>query len=172
MLSELTVMNDVAKILSTLNGDEQRRVIVWLTDYFGILDDDYSDYDFAAMDSLEPQAFTEYEADDEPVAEEAPDTFESFYNLVAPKTAIQKIVTAAHWLENKDGKEAWKSFEVNKLLKSVDVKVTSVSGTLGLEEKKDQPLVEVLQKSGDSMQARKTFRLSDAGRSFIEDRIA
>ncbi|MBR1830289.1 MAG: hypothetical protein IJ781_12475 [Atopobiaceae bacterium] len=170
MLGELTVMNDVAKILATLNGDERRRVIVWLTDYFGILEDDLTEYDFDAM-PFEAPTFEEYEVEEAP-AEEAPDTFESFYATVAPKTAIQKIVTAAHWLETKDGKESWKSFEINKLLKSIDVKVTSVSGTLGLEEKKDQPLVEVLQKSGDSMQARKTFRLSEAGYAFVSNRLS
>ena len=175
MLSELTVMNDVAKILATLTNDEQRRVIVWLTDYFGILDDDIDGYDFdfsvdADNGDLEVSDAEPEVEEDQPA--QAPDTFASFYELVAPKTAIQKIVTAAYWLESKDAKEFWKSFEVNKLLKSVDVKVTSVSGTLGLEEKKDAPLVDVLQKSGDSMQARKTFRLSDEGRSFIEGRIA
>ena len=171
MLNELSVMNDVAKILATLDGDERRRVIVWLTDYFGILEDDLDSYDFAALDSYEPQTEETFEDVEEPVEDEEPDTFESFYARVAPKTAIQKIVTAAHWIETKDGKESWKSFEVNKLLKSIDVKVTSVSGTLGLEEKKDAPLIEVLQKSGDSMQARKTFRLSESGYAFVADRL-
>lgn len=177
MLNELTVMNDVAKILESLNGDERRRVIIWLTDFFGILDDDIDDYDIDFETGL-PISFSANDdetvgetLEDAPSFEPEPDTFSTFFDKVAPKTAIQKIVTSAYWLETRDGKDFWKSFEINKLLKSIDIKVTSVSGTLGLEGKKDEPLVETLQKSGDSMQARKTFKLTEAGRDFVEGRL-
>ena len=184
MIQELTVMNDVAEILNPLSKDERRRVVLWLLDYFAIYEDDFLDImdddDFAYGDApatsydaptYEDDEVEEVEEEEEP-AEPEPLTFATLYEQVAPKTAIQKIATAAWWLETQEGKDAWKSFEVNKLLKSIDVKVSSVSGTLAIEGKKDDPLVATLAKSGDSMQSRKTFRLSDAGMAFVGDRLA
>ncbi len=177
MLNELVVMNDVVKILQPLTRDERRRVIDWLADYLDVYEDDFdfsnatfvevtddqSDEDMFEEDSSEGQ----YE-----VEEAAPETFEALFERVSPKTAIQKIVTSAYWLENNEGKDSWTSFQANKLLKSLDVKISSVSGTLAIESKKELPLIVVLEKSGDSMQSRKTFRLSDAGFNYVESRLA
>ena len=178
MLYELTVLNDIAKIMEPLKKDEQRRILMWLEDYFGIYDEDefgFSDDDveieptkvFVIEDDVIDDEY-EDEAEDEP--EE--NTLESFFDKAHPKTAIQKIVCAAYWIETEQNKDSWKSFEVNKLLKSLDIKVSSVSGTLALEAKKDDPMIVVLDKSSDSMQGRKTFRLSDTGYAFVNGRIA
>ena len=188
LLNELHVMSTVAEIMAPLRRDERRRVIEWLSDYFNVygeelvLAEDLSEIVDAPEAGVtivseeveeEPEAEAEAEVEyEEPAVEEAaPLAFESFYAQVAPKTAIQKIVTAAYWLETQEGKESWKSFEVNKHLKSIGVKVTSVSGTLAIDAKKPSPLTVVLEKSGGSMQSRKTFALSVEGQQFIEDRL-
>lgn len=166
MLNELKVLNDVCGILSALSKDEQRRSLEWLMDYFDIYDRDFDFDDFYDGEFDVSNDFADSSTADAPL------TFEGVYNKVEPKTAIQKIVTAAWWLERQEGKESWKSFEVNKLLKSLDVKISSVSGTLAIENKKDDSMIVVLEKSGDSMQARKTFRLSDSGYAFVDGRLA
>lgn len=174
--NELMVMNSIADTMMPLNKDEQRRVLNWLEDYFGIYDDE----DMLPLDSdvvvIEPTAaeYVEDEVVDEAetaAAEPEVLTLPAYFEQVAPKTAIQKIVTAAYWLDTEEGKATWKSFEVNKLLKSLGIKVSSVSGTLALEAKKDDPMIVVLDKSSDSMQGRKTFRLSEAGFAFVENRL-
>lgn len=181
ILNELAVLNSVADEMKSLTRDEQRRVVLWLADYYGVYDDEYDVReldDEDVVDFSEPVTVVitdepEAEVEVAPEVEAAPEslTFAGFYEKVAPKTAIQKIVTAAYWLETQDGKESWKSFEVNKLLKSIDVKLSSVSGTLAIDAKKDSPLIVVLDKSGDSMQSRKTFALSAVGQQFVEDRL-
>lgn len=172
MLNELKVLNEVADILRDLNKGEQRRTLEWLLDYFDVYDEGLLENAYVLTEEDDVVDFSD--EDYEPEAEEAPvdSDFETLFAKVAPKTAIQKIVTAAWWLETKEGKDSWKSFEVNKLLKSIDIKVSSVSGTLAIEGKKEDSKIVVLEKSGDSMQARKTFRLSDAGFKFVEDRMA
>ena len=167
MLKELEAMNQVAASLADFSKDEQRRIIVWLADFFDIYDDALFD-----IDEYLDEDGTFIGSDAAALADDAPLTWEQFYERVAPKTAIQKIVTAGYWLETEEGKEFWKSFETNKLLKALDVKVSSVSGTLALDSKKDEPLTETLSKSGDSMQARKTFRLSDKGKAWVEEHLA
>ena len=178
MLYELSVLNDLAKIMEPLKKDEQRRILTWLEDYFDIYDDDDLGFAVDDMEIAPTRMFVVEEDDDdddatdEASAEPEEETLESFFDKVHPKTAIQKIVSAAWWLENDQNKESWKSFEVNKLLKSLDIKISSVSGTLAIEAKKESPMIVVLDKSSDSMQGRKTFRLSDTGYAFVNGRIA
>ena len=172
MLNELVVINDLVQVLNPLAADEQRRVINWLADYFGIYDDEFAFDGASLVEVADLDEADDGEAVDAADAEPAADTFETFLARVNPKTAIQKIVTSAYWLETKEGKDSWTSFQANKLLKSLDIKISSVSGTLAIEGKKDNPMVSVLDKSGDSMQSRKTFRLSDAGLAFVESRLS
>lgn len=184
MLNELVVLNDVAELMSSLTKGEQRRIVAWLEDYFGTLEFDDDEFDAPTVvvelnddEVVENDAVAEdedeaYEAEaDEAPAEAGPLTIEGLFEQVAPKTAIQKIVTAAYWLDVEEDKATWKSFEVNKLLKSLGYKLSSVSGTLAIESKKPEPMVIVQDKSTDSMQGRKTFRLSEAGLNFVEDRL-
>ena len=77
---------------------------------------------------------------------------------------------AGYWLQTQDGAESWKASEVNKLLKSIDVKVSSISIVLTNAVKAKMPLVEQLARLGDSERSRKTFRLTSAGTSYVEDR--
>lgn len=179
MYRELTVMNEVASIMSALNTDEQRRVVRWLEDFFDVYDEYAPLY---TTDEAEADApvivLADAETDEADVAEAteeeaapAPMTFNDFYAQVAPNTAIQKIVTAAYWLETRRKSDVWTSFQANKLLKSIDVVISSVSGTLSIEQKKAVPMIDVIQKDGDSMQSRKNFRLADAGIAFVEGRL-
>ncbi len=179
MYRELTVMNEVASIMSALNTDEQRRVVRWLEDFFDVYDEYAPLY---TTDEAEADApvivIADAETDEADVAEAteeeaapAPMTFNDFYAQVAPNTAIQKIVTAAYWLETRRKSDVWTSFQANKLLKSIDVVISSVSGTLSIEQKKAVPMIDVIQKDGDSMQSRKNFRLADAGIAFVEGRL-
>lgn len=175
---EFTVIATVAEELSTLDKGGIRRALDWLADYFDVYDEAGAiiaptapiaaiEFAEAAEDWAEDDV-AEDEAED---ASSEPETFADFYALIAPKTAIQKAVTAAYWLQNNDGLMSWKSFEVNKLLRQNDVKLSSISGTLALDEKKDVPMVQQVARSGDSMQSRKTFVLSDAGVAFVEGRM-
>lgn len=176
LLRELEVMNELVTVFDGLDKGELRRIIAWLEDYFDVYEEecicaDAPESDENIAETAEGLPYDEADNEDHLGSSSEPQDFEDLYNRVSPKTAIQKIVTAAYWLETHDEKDSWKSFEANKLLKSLGIKVSSVSGTLALESKKDIPFVELLAKSGDSMQARKTFRLSDAGVTFVEGRM-
>ena len=174
LLNELSVISSIVETMSGLTTAEQRRVLVWLEDYFGVFSEMAEGDVVTIVEPAYEDASDEYDAvefEDELAGEPSVDTFEGLFAQVAPKTAIQKICCAAYWLETQENHDSWKSFEVNKLLKSIDVKLSSVSGTLAIDSKKDTPLVVTLGKSGDSIQGRKTFRLSDAGLQFVESRL-
>lgn len=174
-MNELTLIGEIAEQLSALDTGGIRRALAWLEDYFDVYNELIDDEDADIIEIVEeaPAEAPAADDDDAEPAEEpaAPATFADFFAAVAPKTAIQKAVTAAYWLQVVEGNATWKSFDVNKILRQIDVKLSSISGTLAIEEKKETPLVTQLAKSGDSMQARKTFSLTDAGIAFVEDRI-
>jgi len=187
-IRELTVMNEVAKLMKPLSKNEARRVIAWLAEYFDPAEADVvmgdGDYEGAPLTITIAEAAPAQQDDDGDLAQdddlaedleaapevEEPDTFETFYANIAPKTVIQKALTAAYWLETEDEMYSWRSHDITKILGSIGVKVNALSAALAIAEKKEEPLVELMSKSGDSMQARKTFRLAEAGRAWVAAR--
>lgn len=183
-LPELAVMQDIAGLVSSLTQAEKKRVAVWLSEYVQqdseVLTRSTVDAS-AIIDANQTDVWVDDAADafpsDEAVAEDADDAtaFESFdalYAKVAPAKGAQKAATAAWWLEDMGGQQSWTAFEVNKLLKSIDVKVSSISIVLTNAVKADGALVEELGRSGDGTRSRKAFRLTEAGREYVQARLA
>ena len=98
-------------------------------------------------------------------------TFAELYEAVGPAKGAQKATVAGYWLESRQGQQSWKASEVNKLLKSIDVRVSSMSIVLTNAVKAASPLVVELSRLGDSERSRKTFRLSELGTAYVEDAI-
>lgn len=103
--------------------------------------------------------------------QEPPDpreSFEALFAAVAPKTNGQKAVVAAWWLERYDGLESWTTRDVNKQLQTLGMHVPSLSIVLSNETKAKGPKVAMLDKQGASIQARKSFVLTQAGVDYVE----
>ena len=165
VLPELEVMQKIADAVDGLTMAQKARVAAWLSVY--VTDED----------AVEPAVVVEEPHDVEApeLEEESPKTFDTFAELleaVAPKTAMQKVTVAAYWMQTTQNKQVWKASEANKLLKSADVKVSSISIVLTNGVKSKEPLAMVVSRSGDSSRSRKTFALTDAGIAYVEDRIA
>lgn len=170
VLPELNAMQQIATIVSELTPAERKRVAAWLSEYAA-----QEDEPVAAPAEDEPDAAPEEPAEDaeqtETPAGQQPATFAELYEAVAPKKGAQKAVAAAYWLEVRQGQQSWKASEVNKLLKSIDVKVSSVSIVLTNAVKAKDPLVIELARLGDSERSRKTFRLSESGLAYVESQL-
>ena len=116
----------------------------------------------------EPEGADEAE---DPATDGSFSTFSQFYDYINPKTARQKIATAGWWLEEQDGMESWRTFDVTKMLKEIGRPLGYVSGTLNQELRREDPIVDVMARSGESMQSHKAFALSQFGRAFIQGRL-
>ena len=165
---EFNAMQQIASITSNLTSQERMRVAAWFLEYAAQVNDaglvDTREDEVAAAATYttpEPE-----EAVQKPVAS----TFAELYAAVSPKTGAQKAAVAGYWLQTQDGADSWKASEVNKLLKSIDVKVSSISIVLTNAVKAKKPLVEQLARLGDSERSRKTFRLTSVGTTYVEDR--
>ncbi len=162
VLTELSAMQAIAEIVSDLTPAERRHVAAWFSAY--------------AAEETEPVADASVvapaEVQDTPAAAgiDGIRTFAELLDAVAPKTGAQKAAVAGWWLEHREQHESWKASEVNKLLKSADVKVSSISIVLTNAVKATNPLMEELARLGDGERSRKTFRLTAAGIAYVQDR--
>lgn len=163
ILAELNAMQQIADVVEALTPAERRRVAAWFAEY--------------ATQADLPARPTDVELDaadattDDDAVPQTFDTFGALYEAVAPKTGAQKAAVAGYWMELR-GQESWKASEVNKLLKQIDVKVSSISIVLTNAVKAADPMIEQLARLGDGERSRKTFRLTDKGTAFVEDRLA
>lgn len=111
---------------------------------------------------------------DDSQAEREDEWFESFaelYELVAPRTARQKVATAAWWLEECEGRRSWKSSDVSGILDEIERPLRYISTTIAHERQREDPLVERIAGSDGSMGGQGKFHLSQFGRAFVEARV-
>ncbi len=166
---EFNAMQQIASITSNLTSQERMRVAAWFLEY-AAQDNDAADFVGARKDEVAATATYVTPEPEEAVQKPVASTFAEPYAAVSPKTGAQKAAVAGYWLQTQDGAESWKASEVNKLLKSIDVKVSSISIVLTNAVKAKTPLVEQLARLGEGERSRKTFRLTSAGTSYVEDR--
>ena len=196
VLPELNAMQQIAEATGMLTPAERRRVAVWFTEY--VAQDNTATTEAAIATAqpaseddtvVEPNSLPAATPAEGPVptpepnamepeeiypATDTPDytTFAELYEAVAPKKGAQKAAVAGWWLEMKQGQQSWKASEVNKLLKSIDVHVSSMSIVLTNAVKARNPLMVELARLGDGERSRKTFCLSEAGFAYVEGALA
>jgi hypothetical protein len=136
LMPELEAITSAIDLLQPLTPDARSRVLAWLDDYFK----HHSDYELsptpetvktenaiAAHDQIEmsqvgvDELYSSTSIEEEPIEnyEESFDSFEQFYDYIAPKTARQKVATTGWWLEFEEGKASWRTFDITKALKNI-----------------------------------------------------
>ena len=168
ILPEFIAMQAIVDAIADLSELEKRRVAAWLVDYTAQETSSRTDTNEtnSQVDTSTHGSIEEGAIGPEPIS-----SFPELYDAVAAKTGAQKAVVAGYWLEKYEGHDSWKASEVNKLLKSIDVKVSSISIVLANAVKAAQPMVTELGRLGEGQRSRKTFRLNEAGVAFVENRL-
>ena len=196
LLREIEAMDSLSAILLPLTQDECRRVLMWAEARFaGIEDAQTSAPTPMTADSplsssaVSPQgsqilssssSFEDYAlVDDDDFEDGATDPeddgpaytdLSSFFAVVSPKTAIQKVATCAWWLEEQEGLPTWRTFDVTKSMKVMGMPMKYLSTTITQERKKDSPFVEQVSK-GEGQQGHGEYRLTSAGRTYVDERL-
>lgn len=155
---ELQVMQDAAAGLANLPEEARHRVIRWLADRFGT--------------ALSPPVNRISERS-EPNSAGEPDThehFADFYHAVGPVTDKEKAVTAAYWV-NRQGNPQFPSQEINSMLKDLGHGVSNITDALSTAMREKPALILQLKKSGTSRQARKLYKITDAGIKWVDAKL-
>lgn len=169
---EVEAMGTTSKALGGLDEAAQARVIRWLAERYGIV-----------LSATKPRRAgdsnlkdrEEDDADDD-VDLDGKDGFDHFaelYDASGASTHGDGMLVAAYWVQVLRGQDSFASLELNKLLKDLGHGVTGTSKVMTvLIGKKPAALILQLKKAGKTKQARKTYKLTDAGRKAVEQMIA
>ena len=167
-VSEFDAFKSVHDALEPLDDDARSRVVK-------------SVITLLAIDAhVQPTSEIEDEALDEPneasAVEVSKDTkqFSTFAELHAaanPGTNSDKALVAGYWLQICEGAESFTSQSANKELMHLGHKLANITSALTALKGTKPQLVLQLKKSGSSQQARKTYKLSEAGVSRVNEMI-
>lgn len=160
-ITELGAMQTIADALNPLDDGSRKRVFHWAHDFFNI--------DEGRVEAAPSSSMTL----EDPMLNSGSrfETFGELYSAVDPLTQEDKALTAAYWLQVVLDNESWQSADVQKELRELGYPLTNVADSLSSAVGKRPQRVIQLKKSGSSRQARKTFKLSDAGKRYIEERL-
>lgn len=86
-----------------------------------------------------------------------------------PEGTQDRILTVAYWLQELQGAEDFGSQPVNDSLKDMGHPVANITKELTRLMERAPQLVRQTEKSGRSRQARKRYRLTDAGRKRVQE---
>jgi predicted RecB family endonuclease len=169
---ELEVMGDVAGGLKKLSGDIDalRRVLQWASSAF--LPDGLPQSVTGTMRAQEAAdsfaASGTVEADTRRSFSSLPD----LYATVSPASDPARALVVGYWFQVMQGEQDLDGFQINKELKHLGHGVSNITTALSsLIERKPQLVIQT-RKSGNSKQARKRYRLTDAGVKAVERMLA
>jgi hypothetical protein len=172
---EIEAMGTVSKALGGLDEEVRGRVVRWAAERYGI------------TLGVAPRQQTGGgpggntgggELDDDELDQHADDDvsawnhFAELYHASGASTHPEGMLVAAYWVQVLKGQESFGSLELNKLLKDLGHGVTGTAKVMTTLIARKPALILQLKKSGKSQQARKTYKLTDAGKKAVEQMIA
>lgn len=173
---EIDAMGKVSKALSSLDEGARGRVIRWAAERYGL--------ELRSAPRRQPTTgddgggITDADEDNDDQTVPQPkstshtwDHFAELYEASGASTHPDGMLVAAYWVQVLKGQDSFGSFELNKLLKDLGRGVTGTAKVMSNLIAKKPALILQLKKSGKSQQARKTYRLTDAGKKAVEQMI-
>ena len=149
--SEVEAIGLVTAALAPLEPDQATRVLRWATERFGVAMSE----DPAMQDPAEA-------GDQEDGKPEFPD-FGSLYHRADPSTDAERALVGGYWVQNVRDTNPFTSYEVNKELKNLGFPVVNIARAFSTLLDGSPRLAMQVSKSSKAKQARKTYRLTDAG---------
>jgi hypothetical protein len=158
--AEIDAMKKVAEALTDLDEAACARVLNWA-------DERYRSIPRAAVKkAIEVQTENPHPETTAPTNEFA--DLADLYHKTSPKSDPEKALVVGYWLQVQENNTDLDSFRVNQELKGLGYPVGNITAAFtSLMERKPQ-LVMQTKKAGTSQQARKKYRLTDAGKKAVE----
>ena len=154
MQDELDTMRKVAQLLEPLDPTARSRIVGWVIGALNIQGVPRPDGGLTASKSTG----TVDTASDSTFS-----TFAEVFHAAAPKSEKEKALVAAYWIQRTSGVENFASQQVNTELKHIGYGVGNITDALSQLINERPSLVIQLKKEGSSKQARKIYKVTDAG---------
>lgn len=175
--NEIEAMRVVAKEHGGLKEEARVRVIRWVTEHYGITlgaSPRKQAVDREDRSTGGSEFEDSYDGSEVRVDDEAPTwkTFAELYEASNASTHPDGMLVAAYWVQVHDGRESFGSLELNNLLKDLGHGVTGTAKVMNTLIAKKPALILQLKKAGRTQQARKTYKMTEAGKKAVEQMIA
>lgn len=159
---EIDAMSTVSTALASLDEDARARVLRWAAERFGVNPSAARPIMGDGKDSAGSLASgRKIDVED----------FEHFAELFAqadPKSAVEKALVAAYWVQVHEGIDQWQSRRINSELKDLGHAIGNITDALTSSMNKKPQLIIQLKKSGSARQATKVYKVSAAGIDYVE----
>lgn len=178
--SEIEAMGKVADALGELEEDAQGRVLRWVAERYGVAlaPTRNNGGTGGGAGSVDPgdEDFAEDEENNGGSGENdgGPKQFEHFaelYDAASPTTDAEKALVASYWAQFISGKSSFGSRELNRDLKDLGHAVSAINRVMIQNMKKKPALILQVSRGGGSAQAQKKYKVSAAGKKWVEARL-
>ena len=169
-MSEITnhfeAFEAVHRILEPLDEEARSRVVQAVSALLGI---DSVVQPAPVIDNENPLVATMPGTNNE--EESSYSTFAELYDAADPGNNGEQALVAGYWLQECENAESFTAQLANRELANLGHKISNITSALGVLMESKPHLVLQLKKSGKSRQARKTYKLSKAGVTRVQEMI-
>jgi hypothetical protein len=169
--TETKAIGEIAGIVEALNEDQRGRVIRYILERFNIAG---ANLRTSIAGSSKPRPSPDNSEGTEQ-SETPPSEFADFASLVdacRPATESLKALAAGYWLQVCLGNQSFDGQSANKELKHLGHAVGNITRALSALMEQKPALVLQLRKSGNTKQARKMYKVTEAGIRNVKAMIA
>lgn len=170
LIAEAKALQEVVTSLKPLQADSVARVVRFVVDAYKItLAESAEARRSANREKTERKGIDEEKAD--PASRVAPSeykTFSDLYDAADPQTDQQKLLIAGYWLQTTTGGDGFMGTPANQLLRDLGHAVDRVPRTCNALASAKPVLVRQVQKQGSSRQARKIYKVTEAGKKAVD----
>lgn len=168
-LQELHAMKVVAEALSPLDAEATGRVIRWAAERFGNISLPRAGGQPVTL--LSSQTGTDGGIKSNAGSLARFEHLADLYGSVSPNTDAERALVAGYWFQYVEGMPDFGAQTINAALKDLGHQVSNITNAFAALKAQKPQLVVQLKKSGTSKQARKTYKLTVAGKGAVEAMI-
>jgi hypothetical protein len=163
MQKELEIMSRIAELLEPLDALARSRVLGWAIGAF----------DVQGLERMKAgSASGRPGGQNVSLSGEATfSTFAELFHAASPRSEKEKALVAAYWLQQSSGVDQFASQQLNTELKHIGYGVVNITDALNQLIGDRPSFVIQLTKSGSSKQARKTYKITDAGLRRVSEMV-
>ena len=162
---ELDAMQTLLGALEPLEPESRQRVMSWATGRFGL---EVPQARKPGGKVADPPSEDEETAAEKPAGAPTFATLGELFSAADPKTNGQKALVVGYWLQTSEGLPDLDAFRVNTELKHLGYGIANITTAMD-ELKGSKPALAIqLKKSGSSRQARKKYKVTEAGIKAVE----
>jgi hypothetical protein len=158
---EIAAIQVIATALASLDSEATLRVLAWANKRFGLSAGSSSTNRGVTSENIQENGFGSAGFND--LAE--------LYNAASPSTDAEKALVTGYWFQFHDGVADFGAQTINTALKHLGQGVSNITTAFETLKAQRPALVMQMRKMGPHKQARKKYKLTDAGKKAVEQMV-